>query len=641
GIHLKAQNVAIDTAGTVKNPVMFDTVNFKGVAFIREARLKVDDLLLMSGGAGIRLAGQFVGGETTAGVFLAGRMRNIPAETVKKLWPPVVASGARKWINDNVIRATITSGSFRLAIPAEVIAAAINDQVIPDDMVELTFRLKDIDTRYYREMPPFRGARGSGRMTGNHFSLTVTDGVIALPGKQSVKFVSGTFKSRDLAAKVTPASVTIKTTGTARALFTLVDHKPLSLLKGTRFRASRVSGKGEMTLNIDMPLSKQMTEDDLVISASAKWQNAGFKNAVEGIDLTDGTIDIKLSGTGVSARGKAQFNGLASTFQWRQDFTKNRKSSSTFVVSTRVTEAQRTEYGFDLSRYVRGAVGLTLKASVSDGQVSKVHVKADLSNAILAVDEIDWVHPAGKDTRAEFDVDFSRPGRKISNFAVNGGGMRIRGNMIFRPDGGVEKADFPQFRLSKLNDMSLSVRRKGRAVLMSIKGKVFDARPLINRAFADRRAPTGPADAIPPIKITFAFDRIIANRGEIIQNAKGTIDAVAGKVRTIDIKGNFIGNSPVALRGWTNSTGGRTLQLVSRDAGATLRAANLYSKISGGTLGLTANLAPGGGIRRGLLVMRDFIVRNEEAFDKINSKSRKKKRAGPRNTGTRFAKLKL
>ena len=85
------------------------------------------------------------------------------------------------------------------------------------------------------------------------------------------------------------------------------------------------------------------------------------------------------------------------------------------------------------------------------------------------------------------------------------------------------------------------------------------------------------------------------------------------------------------------------MRVVGRDAGAALRASNLYSKVAGGSLEFSAVLDAGAqsGIQRGLLVIRNFEVRNEVALSNINEQDRAKKPSGPRRRGLAFSRLTL
>lgn len=644
GIILNSNNVAIDAAGTVKNPAMFNSVKFDGLASIEKATLVVNDLILMSGSAGIRVRGQFIGGKDAAGVFLSGTIRDLPAATIKKMWPPVVAKGAREWIAKNVISGRMSQGVFRVAIPAETIVAAGRDIPIPDDMVDFKFRLQDVNSRYFEELPMLRGASGTGVLTGNKFVLDVKSGSVRLPNKKIIKLKSARMVSTDLAKPVTPSTITVKTEGSAKAILQLINHKPLNLLKGTGIKISQVSGKASVTVDLELPLSLKMREDQVKTRATAYWKNGTFKNAIKGADITKGDFKISVTSSAIVAKGKAVVNGLPSQIEWRQPFTKNKSNSAKLVLKAAITEKKRAELGIDLSRFVRGKVGIKVIAQTKSGDVTSAKIEADLSKAILVLSEIDWVHPAGKKTKATFDFITGKGIKKISNLVVTGGNMKITGSVILNKDGGLRKAVFPHFKLDKTNNMSLVAEKSGNKISISVKGKSFDARKLINRAFASSiggRASKKSGKTAVAIKINVA--KVIANRREIIRNVKGEIYAINGRVEQADVRGQFSNGAPVSFQISPNQRRGRTMQFVSRNAGAALRATNLYSKISGGTLNLRANLArgPNAGIDKGLLVLRNFIVRNEVAFESIGSKKARKAKLGPRRKGQRFKKLKL
>jgi hypothetical protein len=116
-------------------------------------------------------------------------------------------------------------------------------------------------------------------------------------------------------------------------------------------------------------------------------------------------------------------------------------------------------------------------------------------------------------------------------------------------------------------------------------------------------------------------------------------------VEEADLKGVFPNGAPVVLKISPDGSGARQLSLTSRDAGATLRAANLYSKIAGGTIDLRATLGAGrrGGVKQGTLVVRDFEVLDENLFSDLsrNAPAGQKPLSGPRRGGQSFSKLSI
>ena len=129
-------------------------------AGVERADVQVDDLILMSGNSGVRIRGRFVGDGDAVGMYLAGRIRDLPMDVVKRVWPPVVAPSVRKWLHENLITADITDGTFQLALPGKVLVAAIKDKVaIPDKMIDLKFKVANVTTNYFGELPAISGCR--------------------------------------------------------------------------------------------------------------------------------------------------------------------------------------------------------------------------------------------------------------------------------------------------------------------------------------------------------------------------------------------------------------------------------------------------------------------------------------------------
>jgi hypothetical protein len=209
--------------------------------------------------------------------------------------------------------------------------------------------------------------------------------------------------------------------------------------------------------------------------------------------------------------------------------------------------------------------------------------------------------------------------------------------------GEVLSADFPKVVLDDENRFRMKLRRKDRAAVASVSGAAFDARHLINGMFNhDAAAQKKKERNTLPVSIEARFERVYANRGEVLTDVEGKLTVVGSTVQQADITGAFLNGAQAAIR-ITPADSHRDMRVVIGDAGAALRAANLYSKASGGQLELTAQLghAADPSIKRGMLTIRNFFVRDETALAEIERSDRsvKTKPSGPRNQGFTFTRL--
>lgn len=87
----------------------------------------------------------------------------------------------------------------------------------------------------------------------------------------------------------------------------------------------------------------------------------------------------------------------------------------------------------------------------------------------------------------------------------------------------------------------------------------------------------------------------------------------------------------------------RELRLTGGDGGAALRAADLYSKVSGGSIDFRAWLGPGhtGSVQRGLLVINRFDVENEVVLDEVDLPRSDRSAQVSGSDGLSFSQLRL
>ena len=68
------------------------------------------------------MRGVVTGGEESPGIQAAGRLRDVNAALLKKLWPPIMAPKTRAWINENVVSGQLTEGVFEVNFPPDSLA---------------------------------------------------------------------------------------------------------------------------------------------------------------------------------------------------------------------------------------------------------------------------------------------------------------------------------------------------------------------------------------------------------------------------------------------------------------------------------------------------------------------------------------
>lgn len=638
-IDLKATSASVVAQESAANMPLVDRIEFQGQASVENAVMEITDLVVMSGNSGVRLRGTLTGGGESAGIRLSGRVRDVSAEFVKRLWPPVVVPKSRKWVTDNVQSGRITDGVFNINIPLDGLAAARRQKQLPDEDIDFQFSMADVTSSYFKSLPPLRGAAGHARLRGDSFELTIDGGSVALPSGENVQVKQTTFRTEKLLTEAVPAVFGLNLSASAAGLLELAGQPDLDLLKNARFVPLKVGGQAEARVDISMPLIKGLTRDQVRSSAEINVTDASVNQIVPNVDLAEGSLLVAVDQSGIKVTGPVKINGFPANVSWQR--AAGAEATPIATVDTELSDKARERLGIKLGTYMEGPIKVVAEISGMGTKNPIFKVKANLAKTEMFVDAISWRRPPTANTSATFTYVGGEGGpRKVEDLHIKGPNLSVKGDIFLDANGGMKSAKLPQVWLSDENNFSmvLEPREEGQAV--DIKGSSFDARPFVKSMFT--RAPKGGKSRPGQnLVVRAAVDRVYANRGEILTGVSANLSIRNSTVATADIGGEFLSGRPLAIR-VRPTVDGRQLQITSTDGGATLRASNLYSKVAGGSLEFFALLSNEGSstIRNGRLILRDFDVRNEAALVDINSRSKSKK-SGPRNEGLSFTKLTL
>lgn len=638
---LAANNVSLDPQGTVKDAVAVDRIEFAGRAAIDEARLEIDDLVVMSGNTGVRLRGRISGGNESAGIQMAGRVRDLSAGLLKRLWPPIVAPKTRKWVNDNVSQGRIAAGEFRVNIAPDQLAASLRQRKLPDDTIDFRFDLKDVTTTYFKTLPAVSEGNGSAVLTGDAFTIDIDAGKVAMPSGRAVEIKSGTVRLTSLLALETLGEFGFKVHAPAQALLEYANDPSLNLIDSTGLDASRLSGETDADITLAMPLLKGLPRDRIKVTVAADISDATFRKVTENIDLTDGKIKLAVGPEGTNLKGTAKLNGMPADITWKKGKGRDAAQSATLITS--LDDKEREKLGVRLGEILRGPVKIKVELPNLNKPEAGIKVSADLSEAELRIAAINWQRPPGP-AAAEF-VYYAKgeKGRRVEDLVIKGEGLYLAGDIALDAKNGMRSANLSEVRLGDENRFAMTIAPTDGGTSISIRGNRFDARPLIKSMFGSKTsAGQGQQQTTAASQfIELQLERVYAHRGEVIVGVNGTVSSVGGRVTRADLSGAFLSGQPISLR-LAPANGGRELRISGSDGGGALRAANLYSKIAGGQIDFYALMAndANSSIRSGNLSLRNFEVRNEAALAELDKKGKPRK-SGPRKDGIAFKRLTL
>jgi hypothetical protein len=631
---------AANPAGTKRNEfgeeLNIDGVDFAGTVFVDDQRLQIDDLLVRAGQTGVRIKGEIVAGTETAGFKLAGRLKDVSAPFLKRMWPPIMAPNTRTWINSNILSGRISDGTFHVNLPVDGVAQALRDKRMPPNSVNVQFSLKDVRTKYFRGLPPLEKAVGRFKLIDNTFDMTVDSAVTTLPDGQTMALAGGTFVATDVLADEVAGAFNFDVNSSISALDTFSKLPDISGYIKTGGSLPSIRGMASVKVGLQLPLIKNVPRDKVRVTTAVALSQVAMDNVVAGVDLTDGQFSVAFAERSVEVKGPAKINGMDAKIVWRKP---GANAAPVTGVETVLDSRMRQKLGIKLDQFLEGPIPVKIALQQGEGRTS-ADVELDLSRVSFNVPSLGWKRAATKGTRASFSVQQDAKGsRVLKDVSLRGQGIGLSGDLSLGPNGDLRVARLRNVEFGADIYRSVIVESGADALSVTLEGTEFDARPYIGRLSQPAESGAAQRNSGLRLAVDATFDRVIAFRGETMRNVRARFSLNSGRMTSLKLDANHATGQPIKVQ-VTPKANGREMKVTSGDGGATLRAANYYSKVAGGRLEFFAQIAdlPGSPIRNGELEIRDFGVRDEAALAQLDKRSRPKK-AAQRRSGLSFSRL--
>ncbi len=637
-INLKAENAKVDTQGQVRNALQLDSVIFEARALVDQRSLVVNKLALRSAETGLTLNGTFTAGRESVGIDVEGRIVNMSSELLKSIWPPKIAAKSKQWIEDNIIKGQINSGTFKVNFAPNGLAKALKDKAITSESLKMDFVMTEVYSRYFKTLPVLQNADGVVELRGDNINLKIQEGQATLDSGEVVKLVSGSFVAKDMMREPALGVFNFDVTGSIKALNEFGLHPDLNLSTMEADKIPEMSGKANVKLALSVPLVKNAPKEQVKLELDVKLSDTRVKNVIAGVELAEGEFVLQLVGNKTIVSGPASLNGFPSKVVWQ----KERGMDPTAEIETTLDEKTRERLGLKLSDYISGPT--PVKIQVTDiGKSPVINIEADLSKVDMRVKAMGWSRSKAAGTNATFRVRLNEKGRRvIENLKIKGKNFGLSGDVELGEGNVLRVLNLSSITLDGENYFAARLEPQGDINDLTVTGKNFDATPYIKSMIS----PSKPSSEVSGTKqgglkfnVNARFERVYANRGEVLQNVNATMSSRGGVITSANIEGSFLSGLPLKIR-LTPVENGRELVVNTNDGGAALRAANFYSKVAGGQLQFSALITNGAGspIRNGTLDLQRFEVRSEAALAELDARGKPKK-SGPRRGGVYFKRL--
>ncbi|MFK5597214.1 DUF3971 domain-containing protein [Methylobacterium sp. HMF5984] len=534
------------------------------------------------------------------------------ARTALRLWPENIAPGARNYLVDELRAARIEAVDITVDMSGAELAAATRGDPMPDNAVHIDFRVSDATLEVSPDAPPLTRGNVAGTITGRSTRIRNVTADIRMADGRALNITEGAFVIPEISPDKVVADIGLRLSGGADALAALLQTKMFKALSGVDLDPSTVKGQADLRIGFPLDLKHIPDLPDLPVGVSGTLNDLAVDKVVGKDKLEAGRFAVTYDPRGFTLKGDAKLSGAPVSIDMHQAKT---GGTGEVLVNLTVDDALRARKGLPTAPQLSGpiAVKATIPLVKAGATKPPIRVEADLARA-----GIDGLLPglskaAGKAGRLTFSLVDTGPGMDLRDIALDAGSTTARGSASITGEGGLERADLTNLKLSPGDDMRVTLDRNGNGYRVAVKGAVADARPFLKMLTApegksQRDANPKDIDADIQLGILTGFNE------EALTNASVKLSMRGKDVRSAAMSGKFR-SAPFVASVTKGERGTPTLAIESGDAGATLRFVDVYRRMYGGRLNLGIVLSDGP--QAGVVQIREFALRNEPALSSI------------------------
>lgn len=518
-------------------------------------------------------------------------------EQVQQLFPKSEHEGdAYEWVGRSM-----TGGSFNnVALKMELAAQKTRNEELQRDQwsvdtskLTLDFGFEGQTVTYNHTLMPAEDVKGRG-------TLDLAAETLEIHGERAR---IGDIEGRDVNVKVTDllkaaagyVTIDLQAKGPVSTALKYIAADPINMGEDEiGIDASKVKGVIDAKVKIALPTVKDVPKEQVNVDIDGVLTEMNLPDAVEGLALSGGPLNLKTEPGGFKIKGNAQLAGRDTILDWHQFFeSKGNPYSMQVTASVGADQELRNHFGVNLDEYISGTMPVDVTYTDKGDGNTTIDVKGDLNPVRIYIDPFKFEKPVGMPGTITAKGTLKNDALKeLTNIELKSRDFSVSGAKLgFAPMNGksadLANGSLPGVKLGKTNmDVTFDVT-KDNVMKVNAKGPVFDLGPFLQESESSDISVTiaAPKEKQQAMNIALSADTMLAANNQSVRAAKVYMEMdTDGDITRIELDGVVGKQGNLFVRFKPDNTGKRTFRLESNDAGNVLYAFGLYENIHGGTL---------------------------------------------------------
>nr|WP_255723029.1 DUF3971 domain-containing protein [Thalassobius sp. Cn5-15] len=486
------------------------------------------------------------------------------------MWPETLKPKSRTWVAENIYETTVTNGHFAFRKPAD-----------GDAQTYASFEFADTRLRYSRKLPVVEQAHGHAVLEGNRFTAVADGGYLTPPKGGQIDVTGTSFVIPDIRIKPAPAEVSLAASGKLRAALSLLNLPPLSVLDKAGRDLDLASGEVVARGELRMPLRKKLPPDLLRFQVAAVLSDVASTTLVKDRQLRADRLELRADNDRMVITGPGTLEGVPFDAVYESSLKKADRGKAQLTGSIEISNRALDAFNIDLPKGTLRGVGRgQMDVTLQKGRPPEFQLTSDLAGVGLSLPPLYWSLPQSRNGSLTVAGRLSKPAQ-INTLSLEAAGLRARGALSLRPDGGMKELTLSQLQAGRWLDakVTLKGRGKGKTPEVLLQGGTVDLRHVPKAGERATQRQASASGAVTPL--SGGLDQLRISDSLRLTNLAGQF--LAGRGLNGDFTAQVNGQAPV--NGTVYSAGSRSAyELRSPDAGAVFKAAGLMKQARGGEM---------------------------------------------------------
>lgn len=513
---------------------------------------------------------------------LVGELLNVNPSNLYRYWPRGLNDNARDWVVSNISDGIVHRAGINLSLSANDKGEITLHHVFGD------MEMDGVSVDYLSPMPKVRNASGWAKYDHQSFKITVTSGEV-----DTIKLKKAQIDIVGLDEYDQRLNLSLTAAGPLRDTLTFIDNKPLGFAKALGIAPKKTSGDAVTDMTMSFLLLNDLDWDGVDVQAKAKGSNIAIKDVMFDEDISKGEIDLVVDKKGMDVEGKIILGSIPADLKWRENFTQNTLFKRRFLLDGVVSEDQRIkELRLDFppfnNKIIDGPVHVDATITEDWGGIGILEAFADLKGAEIDIPVIHWRKEAEGEGEAYAKVNFNSERLiGVPYFSVSSGDLKASGSIALDAQGKqIQTMQVSRFQAGKTNITNGTILYSPRVGWeLDITGESLDLTHVLKNSRQNSESAQLDEEKDTDLPGTFSgrFDRVWLDDEYTLDTVAGALSS-DGKIWTQAHLSGVVGGGKPFMIDLSPDGQNRRLKMETGDAGALLRALDMFDDMKGGDL---------------------------------------------------------